>query len=182
MGLIFVLLFASVLGQNEKFRNSQDVPNDDTPLTETERDENFRVFNEEWEKYMTDFDFTDMLSFEITAGSKRTFNEKIEAIPTLFRGIYAVSTDDSYKLVVNVYDPTGKILLTKRRVKDAIIYLQLNKTGIYTIEFINNNVLYLLYISSMLRKRCSYIIKSKIWTRVVQQQVKAFVETQHINQ
>lgn len=142
MRLVSLLLLGIVLGQGGHYpENPKAGTSDDVPLSEEEREENYKTFNSDWEKYMLDFDFTDMLNFEVYAGGKSIFNEKVEKVPMLFRGVYAVAADDSYQLAFNMYDPSGKVIVSKKRFKDAIIYVQLNKTGTYTLEFSNNNVI-----------------------------------------
>eukprot|EP00826_Nyctotherus_ovalis_P003673 TRINITY_DN10758_c0_g1_i2.p1 TRINITY_DN10758_c0_g1~~TRINITY_DN10758_c0_g1_i2.p1 ORF type:complete len:137 (+),score=18.87 TRINITY_DN10758_c0_g1_i2:75-485(+) len=125
------------------------------------------------DRYMLDFDFTDSVNFEIYAGSKRIFNENINSAPVVFRGFYAVASEDSHQIVMNIYDPKGTSILTKQRVKDAIIYLKLNLTGTYTIEFINNNVTSRYTASTMQQKKCSFIFRFRVHKRAVERKDSA---------
>lgn len=164
---LILLMLTSALGRGAEYPenpNPEPEPKESS-MTEEEREESLKAFNQEWEKYMLDFDFTDSVNFEIYAGSKRTFNEKISSVPVVFRGFYAVASEDSHQIVMNIYDPKGTNILTKQRVKDAIIYLNLNLTGTYTLEFINNNVNSRHPASTMQRRKCNFIFRLRLQKR-----------------
>jgi hypothetical protein len=108
--------------------------------SEAAREEALRKFFEEWTVYMKGFDPSDMLNFELKAGSKISFFLTAETAPQIIRAAYSVSAKTKNKVTLTLFDPSWNPILIKDKQREGIIYVQVNTTGEYHVVIANNNV------------------------------------------
>ena len=139
---IFITVLSGTMHRKEY--NGQRVgmgPNDeDAPLTAEDRQESVTQFFNDWSQYMADFVATEIVNFEIGAGDRKVFFETIDKVPAVIRGAYTVSAEKRNRIIFTIYDPANNIIMAKSKLKEAIIFIQVNTTGTYLFEFANRNV------------------------------------------
>jgi len=82
------------------------------------------------------------LNYELTAGSTLTFYEDIKKVPQRLNGVYSAPGEKANSILITIMDPYKNIILLKSGVKDLIFYPELKTPGRYTIQLINNNVIF----------------------------------------
>lgn len=142
-----LLVFQSVIAQKEYRKSYQGVKigavekeEEEIPETPEARQESLTKFFEEWAQHMGDFQASDLMYFHVNAGEQRVFYEDIDKVPSIIRGAYSVSAEQRNKIHFTIYDPDMNPIYMRSKVKEAIIYIQANKTGTYSLEFSNRNV------------------------------------------
>eukprot|EP00826_Nyctotherus_ovalis_P038332 TRINITY_DN3585_c0_g3_i3.p4 TRINITY_DN3585_c0_g3~~TRINITY_DN3585_c0_g3_i3.p4 ORF type:complete len:109 (-),score=30.95 TRINITY_DN3585_c0_g3_i3:401-727(-) len=97
-------------------------------------------FLTDWNKYLDDIKLDIFVNFPLEAGEKKVFLLNVDKLPAIIRGAYSATIDETNNIVFNIVDPKGVPIFVKSYVAEVVIYVNATRTGLYTIEFMNENV------------------------------------------
>jgi hypothetical protein len=122
------------LGQRPGYLQDAVIP-EDTSLEDKEENEKL---NREWEEKMSDFTPSDMITFEIGPRGIEELFEVIDFLPSLVRGAFFVSSQESKDLTVVINAPDESELYRADRKKEGIFYFDASQRGMYHFRFNNH--------------------------------------------
>ena len=102
---------------------------------------NLNKFLTDWNKYLDDIEMDMFVNFPLEASEKKVFLLNVDKLPTVIRGAYSATIGEKSNIVVSIMDPNGVPIFLKSYVSEVVIYVSATKTGLYTIEFKNENVI-----------------------------------------
>eukprot|EP00829_Urostomides_striatus_P002076 TRINITY_DN1222_c0_g1_i3.p1 TRINITY_DN1222_c0_g1~~TRINITY_DN1222_c0_g1_i3.p1 ORF type:complete len:158 (-),score=53.72 TRINITY_DN1222_c0_g1_i3:18-491(-) len=85
--------------------------------TNAEKDEGFV---DQFKTYMTDMKPEDVINFELPAGEKKIFVEKVDIVPITLKGAYTVSASQWNKVTLTIMAPNLTIISASKQKKDAM--------------------------------------------------------------
>ena len=132
--LLIWLLIAIALGQKPSYLQDAVIP-EDTSLEDKEENEKL---NREWEEKMSDFTPSDMITFEIGPRGTEELFEVIDFLPSLVRGAFFVSSQESKDLTVVINAPDESELYRADRKKEGIFYFDASQRGMHHFRFTNH--------------------------------------------
>lgn len=132
--LLICVLIAIALGQRAGYLQDAVIP-EDTSLEDKEESEKL---NREWEEKMSDFTPSDMITFEIGPRGTEELFEVIDFLPSLVRGAFFVSSQESKDLTVVINAPDESELYRADRKKEGIFYFDATKRGMHHFRFTNH--------------------------------------------
>jgi hypothetical protein len=101
------------------------------------------TFNQEWEKYMTDYDSDYVYLIPVPYKTSEIYYETINNVPAKLRGAFIMDEENNKKIEFNIYDPDGKKVYSKIS-HLSIFNFNVTKVGKYKIElnnkFVNSEV------------------------------------------
>jgi len=110
-------------------------------LDDEEAMANLNKFLTDWNKYLDDIEMDMFVNFPLEASEKKVFLLNVDKLPTVIRGAYSATIGEKSNIVVSIMDPNGVPIFLKSYVSEVVIYVSATKTGLYTIEFKNENVI-----------------------------------------
>lgn len=133
-GLFPLLLLGQVFGQKPSYLQDSVLTQEDTAEDQAE---SLRL-NQEWEEKMSDFTPSDMVTFEIPARGTEVLYEVIDVLPSLVRGAFFVSSQESKDLTVVIDGPDNAELYRAERKKEGIFYFDASMRGVHNFRFTNH--------------------------------------------
>jgi len=109
-----------------------------TEETALEDQQESEQLNKEWEDKMNDFTPSDMVTFELAPRGTEEIFEVIDMLPSLVRGAFFVSSQESKDLTVVIKGPDDSELYRADRKKEGIFYFEASMRGMHHFHFTNH--------------------------------------------
>eukprot|EP01017_Pseudomicrothorax_dubius_P033683 TRINITY_DN4532_c0_g1_i2.p1 TRINITY_DN4532_c0_g1~~TRINITY_DN4532_c0_g1_i2.p1 ORF type:complete len:289 (+),score=78.59 TRINITY_DN4532_c0_g1_i2:100-966(+) len=137
-----------LLNENEE-ENEEEAPQEE-PLDANDEDPSQSEHQEQdsseqpegmmdlWEKYMSEFDPSDIVSFELGGSEEDVFIENVHDTPTELLGAYFVSSSENSEVDLFVIGPDGVHLFGRTDKNEGFFHLNATKKGTYQFFFSNS--------------------------------------------